>query len=689
MTIFLAFCVDFVDSMQWVAITSAVFFFYLGYYAALYILSSLFIIVTFAKILFMIYVTVEIIFLTFPFSIKLLCKSTVSFFLYTLSIFNFTEYPYLDLCLTLVLITFFLTCFLFLYKLIYKNLYTDFEIKSILIFFSEYMYTCINIYNYLWKFLIKHLVRGYAFFINAYVYSTMWFWRFKWLRKYNKFRWRSKFRPNCWMTEIQISGRDIPMLTFCEWALLEYVWFCYKVNIQDKYLDFDYLGECYIDVTYSLDFMLRRVLYFITSSSTVFILYSTIYAICWFTHFLFLYNVGISLNNYLCNYFNLLYIFFIFHILLYYKIIGLIFLIFSIFHSDKVEHIILYIKIFFKKLIVYYAIFLRISFLFKQSLISKLHFYKDRLLIIFKNVVFFNFLLDTLIKVFSKLSNKNLCLSPNISVFDMRIVFKLLVFFKKTNLMSFLTKIDKDPIIAIFILIRLYNMFLNINSKKVFLMYNYTHYFTYFIIFLKKTKNISNLTTFYKVNGYLNISEKNLSNLKELPVLLAYSKKKHIKIKNIIKGYGTVIFYKSVIITNIYKKKDKIFKKNRELLLEPNYSNTSINKYLNLNYIKNFNFQFLRKNRVYNKGRYSRTRQNYRTGVYMCMYLSVISILGLYYTFFGFVFNFSYLWWFFISFIASFLLPKIIKYRLYEPYTLFYKFFDFFYFLKNLFNSRK
>lgn len=156
--------------------------------------------------------------------------------------------------------------------------------------------------------------------------------------------------------------------------------------------------------------------------------------------------------------------------------------------------------------------------MFKQSSASKLHFYKDRLLIIFKNVVFFNFLLDTLIKVFSILFKKNLYFLSNTDVFDMKIVFKLLVFFKKTNLMPFLIKIDKDPIIAIFILIRSYNMFLNVNSKKVFLIYNYTYYFVYFIIFLKKTKNIKNFTEIYKVNNYLNISKKNLSNLKELPI---------------------------------------------------------------------------------------------------------------------------------------------------------------------------
>lgn len=116
----------------------------------------------------------------------------------------------------------------------------------------------------------------------------------------------------------------------------------------------------------------------------------------------------------------------------------------------------------------------------------------------------------------------------------------------------------------------------------------------------------------------------------------------------------------------------------KQLLVSPKFSSTSINKFLNVEQLNNFEFQFLRKNKVYNKGRYSRCRQNYRTGVYMCMYLSVCSIFGLYYWFYKFTFNFSYLWWFFIAFFGSFIFPKIVKYRLYEPTTLVNKFFDFF-----------
>ncbi len=117
---------------------------------------------------------------------------------------------------------------------------------------------------------------------------------------------------------------------------------------------------------------------------------------------------------------------------------------------------------------------------------------------------------------------------------------------------------------------------------------------------------------------------------------------------------------------------------NKPLLVAPKLSSSSLHKLFNLNSVTNLEFQYLRKNKVYNKGRYSRCRQNYRTGVYMCMYLSVVSIFGLYYWFYKFSFNFTYLWWLFIAFVGSFFLPKIIKYRLYEPTTIVTKIFDFF-----------
>ena len=94
-----------------------------------------------------------------------------------------------------------------------------------------------------------------------------------------------------------------------------------------------------------------------------------------------------------------------------------------------------------------------------------------------------------------------------------------------------------------------------------------------------------------------------------------------------IKVYNSYIILRSN--TDIFNNISVVFTK--FLLIVPRYSSSSVNKYLSVSNLNDFEFQFLRKNKVYNKGRYSRTRQNYRTGVYMCMYLSVVSIFGLYY----------------------------------------------------------
>ena len=113
---------------------------------------------------------------------------------------------------------------------------------------------------------------------------------------------------------------------------------------------------------------------------------------------------------------------------------------------------------------------------------------------------------------------------------------------------------------------------------------------------------------------------------------------------------------------------------NKKLLTTPLFTSSSLNKYISQNSIGDVGFQFLRKNKVFNKGRYSRCRQNYRTGVYICMYLSVVCIFGLYFWFYKFSFNFTYLWWFFIAFVGSFFVPKIIKFRFYEPKRILHSF---------------
>lgn len=220
-------------------------------------------------------------------------------------------------------------------------------------------------------------------------------------------------------------------------------------------------------------------------------------------------------------------------------------------------------------------------------------------------------------------------------------IFLGYVFFLKTQKVKSLCTITGTSIIN------------NINNITTIRKYNYTDFSNFWRVF-KKLKRPS--TEFSYCDFYIN-------NYKEK--ITKYS------------NAGFLVLLNSFYVLNKRSKpfNQNIIKINKPLLISPKYSSSSLNKYIPIDSIQNLEFQFLRKNKVYNKGRYSRCRQNYRTGVYMCMYLSVVSIFGLYYWFYKFSFNFTYLWWFFISFVASFFLPKIIKYRLYEPNTLVSKFF--------------
>jgi hypothetical protein len=54
------------------------------------------------------------------------------------------------------------------------------------------------------------------------------------------------------------------------------------------------------------------------------------------------------------------------------------------------------------------------------------------------------------------------------------------------------------------------------------------------------------------------------------------------------------------------------------------------------------NILFIRKQKCFNKGRYSRNRQLYRTGVYWCLYINIIALVGLNYLFYKFTINFMF-----------------------------------------------
>lgn len=96
------------------------------------------------------------------------------------------------------------------------------------------------------------------------------------------------------------------------------------------------------------------------------------------------------------------------------------------------------------------------------------------------------------------------------------------------------------------------------------------------------------------------------------------------------------------------------------------YNPTNITKYIS-NISLNFNkIYFLRKTKIFNKSRYSRNRQIYRTGVYWCLWLSIFLGWGLYFVFYRYTLNFSYLWWAVYLGLSLFVFVKAFNYRLYN-----------------------
>lgn len=114
------------------------------------------------------------------------------------------------------------------------------------------------------------------------------------------------------------------------------------------------------------------------------------------------------------------------------------------------------------------------------------------------------------------------------------------------------------------------------------------------------------------------------------------------------------------------------------------YSPSNFIKYIKSVNLNKYTILFLRKNKVFNKGRYSRNRQYYRTGVYWCLYVNIVAVVGIYFWFYKITMNFGYLWWLLYAFIASFIVPKTIKYRLYNLKVLFNNYVSSFIWLYNI-----
>lgn len=105
------------------------------------------------------------------------------------------------------------------------------------------------------------------------------------------------------------------------------------------------------------------------------------------------------------------------------------------------------------------------------------------------------------------------------------------------------------------------------------------------------------------------------------------------------------------------------------------FKSNIIASFLSQNFVLN-NLQtfFLRKNLVFNKNRYARTRQTCRVIVYWTLWLNIFTIYGLFFYFYQFTFNFGFLWWGLFLLFSSFIFSRYIKYFNFNLFTLWKEF---------------
>lgn len=101
---------------------------------------------------------------------------------------------------------------------------------------------------------------------------------------------------------------------------------------------------------------------------------------------------------------------------------------------------------------------------------------------------------------------------------------------------------------------------------------------------------------------------------------------------------------------------------------------SNITKNIKYKSLKKFIVYYIRKNKVFNKSRYSRNRQLYRTGFYWCLWLNIMVVYGLYFFFYRFSFSFGYLGLGLIVLALSFVFARACQSKFYNPKNLWLEF---------------
>ena len=142
-----------------------------------------------------------------------------------------------------------------------------------------------------------------------------------------------------------------------------------------------------------------------------------------------------------------------------------------------------------------------------------------------------------------------------------------------------------------------------------------------------------NINFFYGFTYFSGLINVKLSNTKTLILYLSTSGIfNNKKWKNEVqKSANYIKLVKSRIWTSLYKIKNSLLKKNKIYNFISNVSDNL--KFTKLSNLSNIFIFYLRKNKLFIKGRYSRNRQYYKTGVYWCLWVNIIAVFGLYFMF--------------------------------------------------------
>jgi hypothetical protein len=204
----------------------------------------------------------------------------------------------------------------------------------------------------------------------------------------------------------------------------------------------------------------------------------------------------------------------------------------------------------------------------------------------------------------------------NFNFYSLNVLNKQFKFFKKNNFLEFL-------LIQKFFFKKYFNLYSSYFYNN-YSCYNNIKLIFFYLYIYKNTKNkinIFNLNVFsdwYKYNFNLNFVTKNYN--KKYNYNLLYLKNLFFKYNKLfLKNFNQN--YKNIYFLKLFSKDIKIkinngwstFLKKHYLI---KFTDSSISKYINIDLVKSYKVNFIRKNRIFNKGRYSRNRQLYRTGVY-------------------------------------------------------------------------